>query len=315
MGRKISYVVIALLVVAVAVLGVKVFQEKEVPVAEATGITVVDGLGRKVTIPQAVEHIVSICPPTTTTLYGIGCEDKIMGMDKRSCDFLTKENKPCKPLIGSPQSLNMEMILGLEPDLVVCCWFQTKAIEWLEGQEIPVFAINPRSVDEILDTTKLLGIITGHESQADELVAEMQGKINTIAEKVKDIKKEDRPVVYCERGNLKRPGLTSGHGSWVDDLIFMAGGINLAADESGVDIVLTGEYIIGKDPDIIIVVSAGVTPDEAKNEISNRAGWNGIKAVQNDNIYVINAVWFKPSPYTVKALVQFAQWFYPNLFE
>jgi iron complex transport system substrate-binding protein len=307
MWKRIAIIaVIVLLVAAVAVLGVGAITKgppKGPPAA--AGLTVVDGLGRAVTIPQPVERIISIAGAATETLYAIGCGDKIVGVDKYS-DYPPEVKD--KPEVGSGFNLNREMVLGLDPDLVVCWWFHTDAIEWLEEQGIPTIAINPTNVDEVLTMTRLLGVVMGHTSEADALVAEMEEKIDAVVEKVKDIPSEDRPLVYYELSTAMK---TLNYDTFTSDLIFMAGGINLAAAEPVRYPILTSEYIINKNPDVIVVVSYGASPDEIKA----RGGWDAIDAVKTDRVYSIDTHWVTASPRLVLGLEQFAQWFYPDLFE
>jgi len=270
----------------------------------AEGLTVIDGAGRVVTIAETPERIVSIASACTETLYAIGCGDKVVGVDQYSDYPPEVQDKPC---VGTGSSLNLEMVLGLEPDLVLAWWYNSEAIGNLEKLGIPVVAINPRSVDEVMDTIRLLGLITDHVSEADNLVAEMQDKIDEITAKVEGLEKAERPLVYYELGT---PMKTTGPGTFTNELIFMAGGINLAADEPVRYPILSSEYIIERNPDVIVVVSYGASIEE----VMNRDGWKHINAVVNNRIYQIDTHLVTCSPRLIQGLEQFARWFHPDLF-
>jgi iron complex transport system substrate-binding protein len=167
---------------------------------------------------------------------------------------------------------------------------------------IPTIAINPQSIDDVLIMIKFLGTITGHSSEADAIIAEMNGKIDAVKTKVEGIPLEERPLIYYE---LKTPMKTTGPGTFTDELIRTAGGINLAADRPERYPILNSEYIIQKNPDIIIVVDYGTSPDEIKA----RGGWDTIKAVKDDHVYSIDTHWVTSNPRIVKGLEQFAHYF------
>ena len=266
-------------------------------------LTIIDGAGRVVTIPRTPERIVSIASAATETLYAIGCGDEIVGRDKYS-DYPPEVQE--KPSVGSGSQLDVEAVLGLEPDLVIAWWFSREAISTLEDKGLTVLAINPRSVDGVLDTIRTLGLVTGHLEEAESLIAEMQARIDEVKAGVKDIPKEDRPLVYYE---LTTPMKTTGPGTFTNELIFMAGGINIAADEPVRYPILSEEYIIERNPDVIVIVSGGASVDEVKG----RAGWQNIKAVQDDRVYTIDTHLVTSNPRIVQGLEQFARWFHPEL--
>jgi iron complex transport system substrate-binding protein len=266
---------------------------------------VIDGAGRVVTIEKIPDRIVSIAGAATETLYAIGCGDKVVGVDKYS-DWPPEVKE--KPQVGSGSNLNVEAVLGLEPDLVIAWWYSRKAIEALEGLGITVVAINPRSVDGVLDTIRMLGLITGHLEEAETLIAEMRSRIEAVQAKVKDIPKEERPLVYYE---LYKPLKTVGAGTFTGELIFMAGGINIAASEPVRYPLLSEEYVIASDPDVIVVVSGGATPEE----IMARPGWGAITAVKDGRVYTIDRHLVTASPRLVEGLEQLCRWFYPELWK
>jgi iron complex transport system substrate-binding protein len=267
-------------------------------------LTLIDGAGRTVNITKTPQRIVSIAASTTEILYALGCGDKIVGRDRYS-------NYPPealeKPEVGTSTSINLEMIVGLEPDLVMTWWFATEAINSLEERGIPVFAINPQSVSDVLQTIRTIGLIVNKTTEAENLVADMQSKIDEITSKTKGLNKTQRPLVYYELGSV---GKTVGPGTFTNELIFMAGGINIAADEPFRYPLLNSEYIIERNPDVIIVISYGASPEEIKS----REGWQTINAVKNNRVYVIDTGLVTSNPRIVQGLEQFAKWFHPELF-
>lgn len=301
------YVPIALIVLVAGAFGggyllsehTRAPRQAEVPI-----LTLVDGAGRTVNITKTPERIVSIASSATEVLYALGCGDVVVGVDKYS-DYPPEVRE--KPNVGSAFNLNIEKILDLKPDLVLTWWYAEEAIHALEEKGIAVFAINPQSVHDVLQTIRTIGLIVGKTEEANNLTIDMQSKIDEITGKLKSLNKTQMPLVYYELGT---PMKTTGPGTFTNELIFMAGGINIAAEEPVRYPVLSSEYIIARNPDVVVVVSYGASPEEIKA----REGWQGINAVKNDRVYVIDRHLVTSNPRIVQGLEQFATWFHPELF-
>jgi len=166
-------------------------------------------------------------------------------------------------------------------------------------------AINPGSVVEVMDTIRTLGTITGHVDEAEGLVAGMEARIEGVEARVRDIPNEEKPLVYYE---LTTPMKTTGPGTFTNELISRAGGINIAASEPVTYPVLSEEFIIEQDPDVIIVVSGGASVEE----IRDREGWQDVEAVRNDRVYTIDTHLVTANPRIVEGLEKFADWFHPS---
>ena len=272
--------------------------------ATTGSITIIDGIGRTVTMPPTPERIVSLASSATEILYALNAGENVVGVDAWSNYPSEVKGKPC---VGSGSAPNLEMILGLEPDLLIAWPYSRDAIISLEDRMSVVY-IDPGSVDEVLDTISMIGLITGKTSEAENLTVEMQSKIDAITEVTNELNKTQRPLVYYELGT---PMKTVGPGTFTNELIFLAGGINLAADEPVRYPILTSEYIIERNPDVIVIVSYGASIDEVKN----RDGWQNINAVKNDRIYKIDTNLVTSNPRLVQGLEQFAKWFHPDLFD
>jgi len=268
------------------------------------GITVIDGAGRTVTVPDNPGRIVSLAASATETIFALDAGEKLVGRDKYST--YPSEAKDIKE-VGSGFSPNLEMIVGLEPDLVLAWAYSRDALSGMEN-DLCVVYIDPSSVDGALDTITLIGTIIGRAPEAEGLTSGMRGSIDEITGITDGLNRTRRPLVYYE---LSTPMKTTGPGTFTNELIFMAGGINLAADEPVRYPILSSEYIIDRNPDIIVIVDYGASVDEVKD----RDGWGNINAVENDRIYRIDTNLVTANPRIVLGMEQFAEWFHPDLFE
>lgn len=266
-------------------------------------LTLVDGAGRIVDIAGTPERIVSLGGSITETLYALGCGDMVVGVDESS-DYPPSVRE--KVNLGSPSRPDLGKIIDLRPDFVFT-WRIEETIGALEKEGLNVFAIDPRLISDQLLTIRTIGLIVGKAEEAIDLTAQIQVKIDEMTAKIKSLGKADRPFVYFEITPMR----TVGPGTYTNEAIFMAGGINIAAEEPERFPILSKEFIIQRNPDVIVVVSYGTPPEEIKA----REGWQMIKAVKNDRVYAFDWRLITCSPRLYQGLEQLANWFHPGLFD
>ncbi|MEM2873138.1 MAG: ABC transporter substrate-binding protein [Nitrososphaerales archaeon] len=268
-------------------------------------LIIIDDLGQSINITKTPQRIVSISASCTEILYALGCGDKIVAVDKTSDYPPEVKDKPC---VGPASNLNVELIVNLDPDIVFAWGGSEKAINRLKELNITVVAIYPRSISGIMDDIGLIGKIMNKEAEASNLISEMQNRLDTIKGKLSNLTVGEKPLVYYE---LYRLGSTAGPGTVSDEMISLAGGINIAANQTIQYPTLSSEYIISMNPDVIIVLSGYTSIDEIKS----RSGWQSINAVKNDRIYQIDKGLTSFTPRIVLGIEQMARWFHPDLFE
>jgi iron complex transport system substrate-binding protein len=152
-----------------------------------------------------------------------------------------------------------------------------------------------------------MGEAIGEKAKAQDMVADMQARIDAIVEKTKNLSASERPSVYLEL--MSKGGQTVGNGTMSNDLIEMAGGVNVFNNGTG-NWKASTESIIDANPDVIIIENqSSKTNDELKATLGS-----SVPAVANDDIYRIDGSTLTTSPRVVDALEQMAKWFHPELF-
>jgi len=265
----------------------------------------VDGAGRDVFIEKVPERIVSLAGSSTEVIFAVGAGDLVVGRGKYSKyppEVLDMPN------LGSGSSLDMEKLIELEPDLVVMWYYYDEAIESIEAKGINVMAINPSSVQGVYDEIALFGTILNKEGEAQSIISSMEKTISDMDSYVSGIVSDERPKVYYE---TSKPFKTLNKNTFTGELITIAGGYNIAGDQETKYPVLSSEWIIDQDPDVIIVLSYGASVEEIKA----REGWDNISAVRNERVYSIESDYLTSNPRLVIGLEQLAKWFYPEHFE
>lgn len=282
---------------------------------QKTTITVVDDRGKAVAVTSyPPQRIVSIAPANTEILFALGLDDRIVGVT-RFCDYPPKVKTMVKEgkitIIGGFSDPNIEKIVALKPDVVFAMHsLQLKAVESLENRGVSVIFLDPKSVQDILDDILLVGRATDKEAEAKKLVEEMKQRISYIVSKTQNVKY--RPKVYYEVWH--DPLMSIGPGTWINELIELAGGTNIFSDAKTKYPKVSSEAVIERNPEIIII-KVGYMGGVAKEEIAKRPGWNIIDAVKNGRIYEVDEnILIRPGPRIVEGLETLAKIIHPELF-
>jgi iron complex transport system substrate-binding protein len=264
-------------------------------------------------LPAPAQRIVSMAPSNTEILFAIGAGGQVIGRDELS-DFPT-EATDLPSVGGGFGDFNNEAIVQLQPDLVLAAEINTpEQVKTLEDLGLNVFLMaNPTTLAELYDNLLLVGEMTGQGMKATELVETLQAREAAVVEKLAAV--SERPSVFYELDNTDPSApWTAGPGTFIDTLISMAGGENVASDLDGQYIQLSVESLLIEDPQVILLGDAayGVTPES----VGQRSGWEAISAVKDERVYPIddNLV-SRPGPRLVDGLEALAQVLHPELFE
>ena len=269
-------------------------------------LNIVDDYGRTVELHGIPQRIVSVAPSPTEILFAVGAGAHVVGVDNYS-DYPAEAKS--LPQIGS-YTLNIEVIMSLKPDLIVSSDLVPRAqLDQLEAQGIPYFIFATRTMEDVIKDLRLAGSLTGHSLEAESLVTGLQARINAVTDKTLDAEVE-KVRTYVEY----YPLWTYGPGSFGNDMIRLAGGANIASNASNEYPLLTTEFIIAQDPQVIIYTVGPMTTTIA-SDFAARSGWSITYAVSHDKIYSIddNLV-SRYGPRVVDGLEQLAEIIHPELF-
>ncbi|NLF51993.1 MAG: cobalamin-binding protein [Leptolinea sp.] len=282
----------------------------EMVMSDEEEISFVDDLDRDVVIKLPINRIVVLAPSLTETLFAIGAGELEVGRTEY-CDY--PEEVVNLPTIGgfSANTISVEAIIALEPDLVIGgSIHQAEVVDSLEKVGIPVFVSEPEDVKETLESIELIGKITGHTEQADDVVGQMRARMDEIAEFVTAIPEEERPTVFYEVWH--EPLMSASNSAFVGELIGMAGGVNIFGELEEEYPTISAEQLIELDPQFIIGPSSH--GDQMTAEvIGSREGWKNLTAVKNEAIYIVDGnIVSRSSPRIVDALNFFVDTLHPE---
>ena len=253
-------------------------------------------------------RIISLAPSTTEILFSLGLDDEIVGVTT-FCNYPPQAIK--KEKVGAFSNPNIEKIISLKPDLIFATGLeQAPTVERLKQLKLKVFISDPSSIEELLTSIIEIGKLTNREKQAEVLVGQMKAGIERMKTKIKLIPLEKRPKVFIEIWH--DPLLTVGKDSFVDELISLAGGINIAYDSPRPYSYFSPEQVIKRNPDCIIL--GYMVNDEAMKTINNQFGWKEIKAVKNNAVYndINPDLFLRPGPRLIEGLEKIHKKLYPK---
>jgi len=254
------------------------------------------------------QKIISLAPSTTEILFSLGLDDEIIGVTT-FCNYPSKAL--LKEKVGTFSQPDIEKILSLKPDIIFATGLeQASTVIKLKQLRLKVYVSDPSNTQELFTSIKEIGKLTYREEKAMALINQMKTKIEQIRSTVKLIPQDKRPKVFVEIWH--DPLTTVGKGSFVDELISLAGGMNIAHDVPRAYSHFSPEQAIKCNPDCIILGHRG--KEDAINTIKKRLGWKEIKAVKNNRVYNdINPDFFlRPGPRLVKGLEEIHRRLYPK---
>ncbi|ABS60123.1 ABC transporter substrate-binding protein [Fervidobacterium nodosum] len=272
-------------------------------------IAVVDDAGRIVNIPMPPRRVVSAAPSATRYLQALGLEYRIVGVTAWD-NYKKAEN------IGNMVPLNIEKIYSLKPDLVLMFGgFQFPEVEKLEKANLTAYVLNANTLTDIIKAVGQLGAVFNVKEKADKITNELRQKMTEVGQKTSKIPLEKRPTVFFTitvPDEKVKELWTAGTGSYMNELIVIAGGKNIAAPYSGNNgwLSVSWEWLVQQDPDVIIIGAYGDVKS-VEQAVKNHSIMKNLKAVKNNKIFVVDGDEVsQAAPHIFKYLDIFYNFFY-----
>lgn len=280
-------------------------------------VTLVDSMGNVVTFTEPPERIVSLSPSNTEIVFAVGAGDNVVGVTdfcNYPYDFAAWVDASNMTSIGNYWNPSVEPIVALEPDLVLASSGSLDAAATLKNLGYAVLVIEGHTIDDVLQDILLVGRATYKNAEASDLVTEMRAKMDAVTTQL--IAATTTPKVYHEVWG--DPLMSVGPGTFIDELITLAGGTNIFNDATTSWPTISSEAVIEKNPDVMFLpdMYMGVGNFyETIEAVASRPGWDSITAVQNNALYEIDAdIISRSGPRLVDALEEIAKMVHPEIF-
>jgi iron complex transport system substrate-binding protein len=318
-------VVLLTALLAVGYLGYR--GEPKTLVTPENTLTLVDDSGKYVEVPHPPRSLVVLHSDAGEILCALGAENLVVGVSSTTKAKLAPKFDNVSE-VGSASSPNYERIVELRPEVVITYSGSTGSEEQLRDRLEPlgirVFCLDAYRLELIPRDIRLLGLMLGREEGAEEYAGFFENLVWLIENRVSGLPTENKVHVYLEG---HKDYQTASYGTMGHDIITTAGGLNLAAGEPVSYPIISSEWVLERDPDVILK-NAGKTPlpgggraltdpeplRQVREALLSRPGWSELKAVRENRVYVVSwDLWGGGSQ--IITLCHVARWFYPSLFQ
>jgi iron complex transport system substrate-binding protein len=248
---------------------------------DAGALVVVDEVGREVHLHAPAQRVLSLVPARTEVLLAMGAGDRLIARTQYDPDPRLAH----LPSIGNALNPSVEWVAAQRPDLVVA-WADTEAravVARIADLGIPVYGSRVETLADNDRSIAALGRLLAMERQADSLRTAISAELDSVRAAVAG---RPRPrVLYAVSAE---PVVAAGPGTFVDELLEIAGAANVAADLAPGWPQLSLEEIVRRDPDHI-VVSVGGGDAAVAARLARLPGWRDLAAVRGGRLHIVDA--------------------------
>jgi len=275
-----------------------------------------DRAGNEITLPDEIDTIISMAPSTTQVLMELGLADKIVAIDTNSYDFI--EMLGADVQVFDMMAPDNEALIALEPDIIFTSGMSNvggeDAYQAVRDAGICVADIpSSESFDAIAEDILFIGQCVQAEESAQTIVDDMYATIADISEKAANVSEAKTILFMISLPTADYPTVyTVGSGTYINEMIETIGAVNVCSDQESW-IGISEEDAIALNPDVIITNVNYV--DNAVDTIKTASGWESVTAVQNGDVYYIDAnASSRPNEHVVDAMQQMAEYVYPDVY-
>ena len=243
-------------------------------------------------------RIVVLDPATVEMIYMLGAEDKIVGVANLERSKVWPEEKVAKlESVGTFIKPSLERIITLKPDLVITSALTDDNLNnGLKSNNIEAKRIQANSIEEIFTNFMEVAKMLGKENEANKIIAEKRVKLEEI-KKMATINKKGLFVMSAS------PLMVFGNDNLPNDIMKLLNIKNIAENQKGRNPIVTPEFIIKENPDMIITLLPNPSQIVATNpQLKN------VNAIKNSKFIVVNSSQIlRGSPRTIDQIEEIAK--------
>jgi iron complex transport system substrate-binding protein len=272
------------------------------PLAGADQRPPVDDAGDPWPAPAVRSRIVSLIPATTEILFALGAGDRVVG--RTHWDGWPPEVHQV-PDLGDGIRPSIETVIGARPDLVIlyASGDNRDAARALRAAGIDVISLRIDSIAEFERATLLLGDAVGEAARARTVVDSVRATLERVRQATSG---RPRPTIFMLA--WETPLMTIGSGSFLTELVDIAGGQNVFGDLEGPSPQVSFEEVLRRDPQYILG-----RPETAGN-LASKKRWRGLPAVREGRVLVMDTVLVgRPGVRLGEAAVSIARLLHPDV--
>lgn len=272
------------------------------------------GLGTAWSKPYP-QRIISMSPSITETLFALGVGNRVVGVT----NFCSYPKEACaRPKIGGLLNPSVERWITLKPDLIIHQDDSHKLRINAENLGIPTLAVSMTRLQDIFKTIRTLGEVLGCEPDAQALIAKLQSGIKNHQTRLAGLPKKTTLLLLSEGSDPNGALYAAGRGTFLGELLELAGGENILTDPETNYPKISKEFILRYSPEVIIEAgpTANLSSEERERKLKKWQRFPTLTAVKNKTIYFIGAEYILiPGPRFLNILDHFARVLHPEAFK
>ncbi len=257
--------------------------------------------------PAAALRIISLAPSVTETLFALGVGDQVVGVSAY-CDYPPEVVK--LPRVGTFLTPNIESIVALHPDLVIGVPSPDNEtpVKTLQGLGLRVVIVRAETVEDTRDSVRTIAAAVARVAAGEDLLQQMDARIAAVQRQL-----DDAPVRKVLIVVGQKPLIGVGAGTFQDELIRMARGINVAGDGGFAWPHLSLERVIAWAPEVVIDASMG--SEDSPRTLDFWTRFPSLPAVRDHRVYGYRSFeLLRPGPRIPQALEVIARTIHPEKF-
>ena len=289
-------------------------------------------------------RIVSLLPSATEIVCALGLEDSLVAVT-HECDYppsvvgksvLTASRISHETMTsaeidhavrsqldghGSIYDLDEERLRALAPDLILTqelcdvCAVSYKTVQQaarLFETDVSVVSLEPNTIDDIFANIRTIGELTGKASEADQVIEQLDARLNAVAVALEGIEKRPRTLML----EWLEPAFAPGH--WVPEQVRIAGGDHAFGSVGQPSVTTTAQAIRDYAPEIVVMIPCGYYKEDTLRQLPQThlpAGWNELPAVRNGDVWAVDATSYfsRPGPRVVDGVEILSRILHPQV--
>jgi iron complex transport system substrate-binding protein len=292
-----------------------------------------------------MQQIVSFLPSATEMACALGLGNQLVGIT-HECDYPPEVR--AKPIVvrkalpieemtqleidlavsermregRSLYEIDEHLLQKLAPDLIltqdlcqICAPSGNEVSQALNllNKKPRVLWLTPNSLEQIADNARQLGKATGHEREAEALIAAGRSRLELLANKTRNL--THRPRVFCME--WLDPVYGSGH--WVPEMVRIAGGLDQLSREGSDSVRVSWNDVLEWNPEVLVITPCGYDLPrviEESRRLPEYPRWSEIPAVREGRVFAVdaNSYFARPGPRVVDGTELLAHLIHPDLF-
>jgi len=255
-------------------------------------------------------RVICMSPAVTEIVFKLGAGSRVVGVSQHTKwppEALTR------PRCGGYFNPNYERILALRPDLIITQGEAEDMRRFARDNGIELFSLQITDLESIFGAIQGAGRVLQLTDAARAVCAELRGKLEAVRQRVSGLPRVRALLVVSREREALNDIYVCGSGTFLDDVIRIAGGSNVAGDLVSSYGVISKEALLAREPEVIVELRGEGASDPAEQQ-RIRALWQGLAplpAVREGRVYVLEATYAMiPGPRVVQLAEKLAELFH-----